>query len=47
MPDLHLHLPFVLPKSTVQSVILAVSNRCDETREFLIETWRANLHPAK
>lgn len=30
-----------------QSVMLAVLNRCDETREFMVEMWRANPKLAK
>ena len=37
----------VLPKSIPQSVMLAVLNRSDETREFMIEMWRANPQLAK
>ena len=34
--------PFSLPRSIPQDVVLAVLNRCDDTREFMIEMWRAN-----
>ncbi|MDP2819501.1 MAG: hypothetical protein Q8O29_14780 [Polaromonas sp.] len=45
MPDLQ--TPFALPQSIPQNVMLAVLNRCDETREFMIEMWRANPNLAK
>ncbi len=42
-----LRLPFDLPKSIPQHVMLAVLNRCDDTREFMLEMWKANPHLAK
>ena len=30
-----------------QSVMLAVLNRCDETRDFMVEMWRANPQLAR
>lgn len=45
MPDLN--TPFTLPQSIPQHVMLAVLNRCDDTREFMIEMWRANPTLAK
>lgn len=40
-------LPIDLPNTIPQNVMLAVLNRCDETREFMIEMWSANPHLAK
>lgn len=37
----------VLPTSIAQNVKLAVLNRCDETREFMIEMWKANPYLEK
>ena len=45
MPDLRLLV--ALPNSIPQNVMLAVLNRCDETREFMIGMWRANPQLAK
>ena len=36
-----------LPKTISEDVMLAVLNRCDETREFMVEMWRTNPHLAK
>ena len=30
-----------------EKVMLAVLNRCDDTREFMVEMWRNNPHLAK
>ncbi len=35
------------PKAITQEVMLAVLNRCDETREFMVEMWRTNPRLAK
>jgi hypothetical protein len=40
-------IPVALPQSIPQNVMLAVLNRCDDTREFMIEMWRANPNLAK
>ncbi len=37
----------VLPKVITQQVLLAVLNRCDDTREFMVEMWRNNPQLAK
>jgi hypothetical protein len=42
-----LRAPFSSSRSIPQSVMLAVLNRCDDTREFMIEMWRANPTLAK
>ncbi len=36
-----------LPKVIPQEVLLAVLNRCDDTREFMVEMWRNNPLLAK
>jgi hypothetical protein len=36
-----------LPKVISQEVLLAVLNRCDDTREFMVEMWRNNPRLAK
>ena len=41
------HPKLDLPKTISQEVMLAVLNRCDETREFMVEMWRTNPHLAK
>jgi hypothetical protein len=40
MPNLqkYQNLPRIIP----QEVMLAVLNRCDDTREFMLEMWRNN-----
>ena len=37
----------VQPQFISQAVMLAVLNRCDDTREFLVEMWRSNPQLAK
>lgn len=32
----------VPPQVIPQNVMLSVLNRCDDTREFLVEIWRSN-----
>ena len=41
------HSKLDLPKTISEDVMLAVLNRCDETREFMVEIWRTNPHLAK
>jgi hypothetical protein len=36
-----------LPRIIPQEVMLAVLNRCDDTREFMVEMWRNNPRLAK
>lgn len=36
-----------LAKVIPQEVLLAVLNRCDDTREFMVEMWRNNPRLAK
>lgn len=36
-----------LPRVIPQEVMLAVLNRCDDTREFLAKMWHQNPHLAK
>lgn len=39
--------PVDLPKVIPEEVMLAVLNRCDETREFMVQMWLDNPHLAK
>ena len=39
--------PVVLPKVIPEEVMLAVLNRCDETREFMAQMWLDNPQLAK
>ncbi|MGB4118145.1 MAG: hypothetical protein WBK51_16505 [Polaromonas sp.] len=39
--------PSVMQQTIPQSVMLAVLNRCDDMREFMVEMWRANPQLAK
>jgi hypothetical protein len=36
-----------LPKAISQEVMLAVLNRCDDARDFMVEMWRNNPRLAK
>ena len=43
-----LNSPTATPKKIIpEATMLAVLNRCDETREFLAQFWLANPHVAK
>lgn len=35
------------PHTIPQDVVLAILNRCDETREFMADVWLNNPHLAK
>lgn len=41
------HNSVVSVKVISQEVMLAVLNRCDDTREFMVEMWRNNPRLAK
>ena len=36
-----------LPKAISLEVMIAVLNRCDETREFMVQMWQQNPQLAK
>jgi hypothetical protein len=40
-------VPFATQQTIPQSVMLAVLNRCDDMRDFMVEMWRANPQLAK
>ncbi len=37
----------IAPRVIPQQVVLAVLDRCDETREFMMQMWLQNPHLAK